>query len=64
MILWPLREALEGFRALEKERALEEWRFETLKWALLAPHGTGRKRIPPPEIPKILEEMKVDRPRR
>lgn len=51
---WPLREALWAWEERVKSKAFEQWRFDVLCWALLAPHR--KKPGKPPRQPKILQE--------
>ena len=50
---WPIREALLAYVARLKEEALKAFRFESLMWAVLAPHA--RRKSDPPKIPAILK---------
>ena len=58
MTRWPIRELLRaGLAALNAER-LEQYRFETLIWAVTAPHvGKGSRRAAP-KAPVIAKERK------
>ena len=51
---WPLREALWAWHERIKREAFEQWRFEMLRWSLLAPHS--KKPGDPPKEPRILQE--------
>ena len=53
IIRWPIREALLAYIARFKEEALKAFRFESLMWAVLAPHA--KKKTDPPKIPAILK---------
>ncbi len=52
VVRWPLREALLSYVARLKEAALQVFRFESLMWAVLAPHA--KKKSNPPKVPAIL----------
>jgi hypothetical protein len=53
VVRWPLREALLGYVAILRAEALKAYRFETLLWAMLAPHA--KKKTSPPKIPDLLK---------
>lgn len=51
---WPLREALEHFYLIARERALADFRHAQLIYALQAPHVAKGVTLDPPERPEIL----------
>ena len=53
IIRWPLREALLSYVARLKDEAIKAFRFESLMWAILAPHA--KKKSDPPKLPTILK---------
>ena len=53
VIRWPLREALLAYVARLQKQAWESYRFESLIWAVLAPHA--KKKTDPPKLPQILK---------
>jgi len=53
---WPLREALESFMQILRERAERNYRWEMLQYSVLAPHMKKDSGSKPPQIPDILKD--------
>lgn len=53
---WPLREALLSFEQKQKREAREEFRWESLIHAALAPHMKNERDRKPPDPPEILKD--------
>jgi hypothetical protein len=53
IIRWPLREALLSYVSQLQKQAWRLYRFDSLIWAVLAPHA--KKRTDPPKLPQILK---------
>jgi len=51
---WTLEDFLAKVKHEYRQEAIEQYRFEVIQWALLAPHT--KKRTDAPEVPAILRE--------
>lgn len=52
VIDWPIREVLRAYMAHLRREALLQFRFESLRWAVLAPYSKAEH----PGLPGILKE--------
>jgi hypothetical protein len=53
---WPLREALLSLEQRLKQRARDDFRWESLIHAVIAPHVKNARDRKPPEPPEILKD--------
>lgn len=49
-----MREALSAYLAYLQERAIEQWRFDTLCYALSAPYQAKGSKLRQPKLPRVL----------
>jgi len=53
IVRWPLREAVLTFYEHLRAKALDDYKFQILAYAISAPYAKGKPS--PPELPKILK---------
>jgi hypothetical protein len=51
---WPVREGLLAYRERLRAEQRDEWQFEVLVYALLAPWQKEGSRTAPPDVPDLL----------
>lgn len=54
---WPVREALLAYVAVERDRAVTQFRHEQVLYALAAPWASKAHPIHPPKVPAILRSI-------